>query len=408
MSLGLNSRCYALVDQSAFLHNLKLIKQQVGAAKIMAMIKSNAYGHDFDMLKDLDLGLDLSNYITYFGVASVQEALIIKSYNLKNIKIVIMSGFCDSCELDIILQNDFEVIVHCSEQIALLQDIPKDQLSALNIWFKIDTGMHRLGFLPEEVISAYKDLDNTLGIKNINLMTHFACADDAKSLHMQQQLSSFNEVCNKLENLRNNKMLKSAANSGAIMNYPDALYDVVRPGLLLFGVRPVGRGLIDGLNLSNKNSWVKSLKPVMELRARVIAVKNIKKNKGVGYGQRWEAKKDTKIAVISIGYGDGYYRYAPDGTPVFINGDIAKLVGRVSMDSIMLDITDVKNTVSVGDEAVLWGKDLPIEQVAKAMDCSVYALLTGVSSRVKRCVANSSLSSSATTPCETTLMQPRA
>ena len=95
---------------------------------------------------------------------------------------------------------------------------------------------------------------------------------------------------------------------------------------------------------------------------------------------------DTKIAIISIGYGDGYYRYAPDGTPVFINGGFAKLVGRVSMDSIMIDITHVKSKVSVGDEAILWGKDLPIEQVAKAMDCSVYALLTGISSRVKRCI----------------------
>jgi alanine racemase len=378
-------RAYALIDQNAFLNNLQIIKNQIGDAKIMAMVKGNCYGHGLDLLNNIkksDLRL-----INYFGVATVQEGKDLLKSNLDpKIKIVVMGGFCDEQEFEDIYNNNFAFVLHNWDQIKFLENKFKNNKNTklIDIWFKIDTGMHRLGFNLSEATSAFNYIKKLNIISDIKIMTHFACADIKPSDHMLFQIQSFNKIYNKLLENNNTKLLKSAANSKALLNYPESIFDIVRPGLMLYGIYP---DLIN--NLKTNNLKYNKLSPVMELRAKIIAIKSIKKGAGVGYGQRWIADKDTTIAVISIGYADGYYANAPDNTPVLIKGCIVPLIGRVSMDSIVVDISllDEKSiSLKIGDEAVLWGKGLPVSKVAKFMGYSVYSLLTGLTNRVKRII----------------------
>ena len=377
-------RAYALIDQNAFLNNLQVIKNHIGNAQIMAMVKGNCYGHGLDLFNNIKQS-DLS-VINYFGVATVQEGKDLLKYNLTQ-KIVIMCGFYEDQEFEDIYNNDFSFVLHNWDQIKFLENKFKNIKNIKNIknnklidiWFKIDTGMHRLGFDISDAISAFNYIKKLNIISDMKIMTHFACADIKHSDHMLYQIQNFNDIYNKLlKNIENScmKLLKSAANSKALLNYPESIYDIVRPGLMLYGIYP---------DLNNNLKYNK-LSPVMDLRAKIIAIKNIKKGVGVGYSQRWVADKNTKIAVISIGYADGYYANAPDNTPVLIKGCVVPLVGRVSMDSIVVDINLLdkkKINLKIGDEAILWGKDLPVSRVAEFMGVSVYSLLTGITNRVK-------------------------
>ena len=380
-------RAYVLIDQSAFLNNIKFIKQLVGVdVQIMAMLKGNCYGHGVNLLENLDK-TSLSS-INYFGVALLEEGVELKLKYKFPQKIVVMSGFYDSIEFEQCYLNNLSFVLHNWEQINYLesvlldfnnQKVIKNNIKkSMDIWFKIDTGMHRLGFDLMDAYPAFckiKEIIDKINQKikifsDIKLMTHFACADEENSSHVHSQINSFDEFCKNIYQKSGLRLLTSAFNTKALLNYAfKSTYNIVRPGLMLYGVEP------------NNNNNFKNLSPVMELRAKIISIKNIKKGDGVGYGQRWVASENTKLAVISIGYADGYFAGARDGTPVLIKGFKVPLVGKVSMDSIVVNINKlIKNKINlnIGDEAILWGKDLPVSEVAQKMGCSVYSLLTGV------------------------------
>ena len=207
-------------------------------------------------------------------------------------------------------------------------------------------------------------------------MTHFANADQEDSPSVKNQLEKFLKITELFSQsqFKTHQFLKSAANSGAVLNYPEACLDIVRPGLMLYGVSP-------SYQIYPKNQLNLNLKPLMTLRAKIISLHVLNIGERVGYGSSWRALRETRLAVISIGYGDGYPQHAKEGTPVLIRGQKAYLAGRVSMDSMTVDVTDIEQ-VSIGDTVILWGENLPIEEVAYFMGVSVYALLTGVTSRV--------------------------
>lgn len=348
-------RTQAYINLAALQHNFNRVCEIVGKRHILAMIKANAYGHGL-----LRVAKALSN-VTAFGVASVEEAWILHEGGVQH-PIVVMSGFRDREELSLLSEKNFTAVIHNFLQMDLLM---KKKLP-VSIWIKIDTGMHRLGFLPNEIEHVYQRILRLDHIKKpLVVMTHLADANNPNREFTTQQLEIFYRIT------KNWTGLKSLSNSAAILAYTDQLADFVRPGLMLYGVSPFyGRtGVMEGL------------KPVMTLAARILAIKQLKKGDYIGYGCAWRCPEDMPIAVISIGYGDGYSRHAKSGTPVLIHGVQCPLVGRVSMDMITVDLRHQPHA-KIGDEIILWGKDLPVEKIAECADTIPYELLCNVTQRV--------------------------
>ena len=349
-------RVSAEIDFSNLRHNLSVVRRAAPGAKILAMVKGNAYGHGMvtvaKHLRDVDC----------FGVVGIEAAIALRHSGVIQ-PIVLVNGFQSQKELELMLEHHIDTVVFDLIQIKQIAKINLNQ--AIKIWIKIDTGMHRLGFPPQQVSEAYDLLKTCPQVADILFMTHFSDADKEDSLSVKKQLGIFLNLIN------NYKNLKSAANSGALLQYPESQLDIVRPGLILYGASPC----------KEKSAEDLGLKPVMTLRSKIISLHCLEVGERVGYGSTWRALRKTNLAVISIGYGDGYPQLAAEGTPVIIRGKRAWLAGRVSMDSITVDVTDISG-VSLGDEVILWGEGLPIEEVAAAMGASPYGLLTGVTSRV--------------------------
>jgi alanine racemase len=332
---------------------LHYVRTLARGCRVMAMIKGNAYGHGMvtiaENLRDVD----------GFGVATVEEALALRHAGVIQ-PIVLLSGFADAHELNILIEHRIGFVLHTQSQCDLLATARWSE--PLDVWLKLDTGMHRLGFSCEEIQAVYDTLVERGNI-NIHWMTHFASANAPETGQFQKQLGEF------LMYVGNFEEPKSASNSAAIMLCLDAHLDIVRPGLMLYGVSPLG-------------TPDERLKPVMTFTSRVLALRTVQQGEAVGYGARWCALDVCTIAVVSVGYADGYPQWAPDGTPVLVNGQRATIAGRVSMDTLSIEVSGLD--VSVGDSVTLWGAGLPIETVAAAMVASPYALLTGVSARVPR------------------------
>jgi alanine racemase len=240
-------------------------------------------------------------------------------------------------------------------------------ISPITVWLKLDTGMHRLGIDPSLCSDFYSRLDTCENVApNIKLMTHFACADDTENSKTNEQMAQFfqsithsgNELC--------------LANSAGIVGWPNSHCDWVRPGLMLYGVSPM-------LGAIGKDH---QLNAVMRLTSSIIAIRNVKAGETVGYGSAWRAASDTRIGVIAMGYGDGYPRHAPNGTPVIINGKRFSIVGRVSMDMITVELGD-DDSVMLGDEVELWGPNLPVEEIAQFATTIPYELLCNITPRVE-------------------------
>ncbi len=247
--------------------------------------------------------------------------------------------------------------MHHTSQIAIINNTQK----AVNIWLKIDTGMHRLGLSDKEYKACLSLFNDNFLVEISCVMSHFACADEVNHPMNKNQLNNFKELTTKMNN-------RSMANSAAILSQKEAIFDFVRPGIMLYGASP--------FNIPNDQ-----LKPVMRLSAPILSIKTIQVGESVGYGATWTADKETILAIVGVGYGDGYPRHAKNGTPVLINDTLCPLVGRVSMDLICVDISSTK--ANVGDNAILWGDDqLPIEVIASNSDTISYELLTGLSARV--------------------------
>jgi len=352
----MSKRVSATINLSAVSHNIEVVKSKAPNSQILAMVKADAYGHGAG-----EIARVVEGEVGGFGVATLEEAAALRDMGI-SIPIVLLEGFNFSHELAIAKEYGLELVIHNLDQLSALLEHGSDGIPRL--WLKLDTGMHRLGFSEDEWQAAkllVEQLD--LPIEKI-VMTHLACADELNHPQTNHQITCFENLTKDLSYPR------SIANSAAILSLPGLHQNWVRPGIMLYGVSPFG---------AKKES--ENLKPVMTLNASVIALKHLKAGEWVGYGATYQCPSDRLIATVSLGYGDGYPRSAPTGTPCYINGVMTELVGRVSMDMLTIDVTDVPD-VKLGDQVELWGEHVHIEKVAACCNTIGYELLTGLTNRV--------------------------
>ncbi len=347
----------AEVSAAALRSNLARIRETAPSSRVMAVVKANAYGHGLIptvmCLTDADA----------FGVARIEEALALRGAGVRH-PIVLLEGVFNAEQLAEAARQSLQIVVHESEQLALLEQMRPGHRFV--VWLKIDTGMNRLGFRPSQMEQALARLA-ALGdrLHEVRLLTHFASADERDDPATRQQLARFDVLTGGRPHAR------SLANSAALFAYPETQADWVRPGLALYGVSPFADRIGASLGLT----------PAMRLVSTVIAVREVPFGESVGYSGVWRAARDSRVAIVAAGYGDGLPRALPNGTPVLVNGRRAELVGRVSMDMIAVDVTGFEN-VRVGDLAVLWGPELPVEEIAAHAGTISYELLCSVSQRV--------------------------
>jgi len=347
----------ALIDIAALKHNLDVIRRLSPGRKVMAMLKANGYGHGMlrvaHALRDADA----------FGVACVEEALELRDGGI-SAPIVVLEGFFANREIPLMAKMNFATVVHHEKQLHALEEVPCDP--PLKVWLKMDTGMHRLGFAPQDIAQAHQRLAQIPWVQQpVALLSHLASADEIRNDSTTQQLKLFKQLTQNWPGER------SLANSPGVLAWPETHFDWVRPGLLLYGCSPIAG------NVGADHG----LKPAMTLESQVFALRAVRKGDRIGYGGAWQAECDTVIGMIAMGYGDGYPRHAPSGTPVFINGRIVAIAGRISMDMLAVDLGP-ESRDQIGDRVVLWGPELPLETVAAAVGSISYDLMCAVTPRV--------------------------
>lgn len=345
---------------AAIPHNLARVRERASGAKIMAVIKANAYGHGLLRVARtlVDAGVDA------FAVARVDEGVVLRQSGIGQ-RIAVLQGFICPEELDLHARFELEPVIHSVLQVDLLERARLDRPVAA--WLKLDTGMHRLGLSPEEYAECCSRLRSCAALRQPPaLMTHLANADVPSDPVTGRQLDLFYEAVAASPGER------SIANSAGLLAWTRAHSDWIRPGLVLYGASPFPErtGLDEGLM------------PVMTLRTRLIAIKPVRAGESVGYGGDWVCPHATRLGIAAIGYGDGYPRHAVSGTPVLVRGQRVPLIGRVSMDMIALDLSEL-GEVKVGDPVTLWGEGLPVEEVARHAGTIPYVLLCNVTPRVK-------------------------
>jgi len=353
----------AIIDLDAIIKNYQYIDGLAPKSNTIAVIKADGYGHDASKVAHV-----LSSQVTLFAVGFIDEALALRADGITT-QVLILEGPFKQSDFEVAQANNFSLMLHSDYQIHWLKSLSTEY--SADIWLKVDTGMNRLGFHVEQVDAVLSQLTAEQKSKLV-LCSHFSTAEQIESSKPIKQLSKLKE----LVSLHHCQF--SMANSAGILNWPASHGDHTRLGLALYGISPIGEEPIS-----------QPLIPVMTLQADIIAIHSIQSGETVGYGDTWQAKRPSIIATVAIGYADGYPRNAESGTPVFINGNIAPLVGRVSMDMITVDITDLANIVNVeiGDSVELWGKNISIDVVANNSDTINYELLTRVSKRVPKVIA---------------------
>ena len=347
----------AVIDTHALRHNLSVIRARAGSARVMAVVKANAYGHG---LVPTALALGQADA---FAVARLEEGLALRAAGI-TAPIVLLEGVFSAAQLQEAAHHGLELVVHDALQIELLEQMRGTHRFVL--WIKIDTGMNRLGFPTAEFAAALERVRRlTPAPLEIRLLTHLACANERDEGMTQAQLARFRQATRGLE------YAVSIANSAGLFGTVRLGCDWVRPGLALYGASPFADGSATDL----------ALKPVMTLASSVIAVRRVARGESVGYGGAWVAQADSLIAIIAAGYGDGLHRSLAGGTPVLVDGERAPLAGRVSMDMLAVDVSALRE-VHVGTPAVLWGPGLPVDEVARHAGTIPYELLCSVSQRV--------------------------
>jgi len=347
----------ATIDSGALRHNLQQVRQWAPKSRVMAVIKANAYGHGLVTVARALGSADA------FAVARVDEGLTLRAAGIMT-RTVLLEGVFDAAQLAAAAAAGFELVVHTREQVELLRAAPDARFT---VWLKLDTGMNRLGFKGRDFAAAYAALGAVPAVQQpVNLFTHLSSADDPERAATPGQLARFAAATESLPGER------SIANSAGMLSYREAQADWVRPGLLLYGASPFFGSV--GADYG--------LKPAMTLRSRVIALKDLEAGERVGYGGDWTAQRPTRLAVAAVGYGDGYPRSLASGAPVLVNGERVPLAGRVSMDMIGIDVTDLRAPPALGDPVILWGEGLAVEELAVWADTIPYELLCGISQRV--------------------------
>jgi alanine racemase len=350
------------LDLAALRHNVEVARRLAPRSKLMAVVKADAYGHGA-----LTIARELEPLADALAVACIEEALELRAGGIDT-PVLLLQGVFEATELAIAAQLNLWITLENERQLRWLEEASLP--GPVRCWLKLDTGMHRLGASPAQAQDFYQRVKaNANAGDGIVLCTHFASADELDSDLTHHQVNAFDALCQTLPGER------SAANSPGLLAWPAAHYDWVRPGYMLYGNSPFRE---DHPNAS-------TLQPVMTLSSAVTSIRAVGSGETVGYGATWTAQRNSRIATVTIGYGDGYPRLAGNGTPVLVNGRRAPLAGRVSMDMITVDVTDLPD-VQTGDEVVLWGKGLPVGEVARHAGTIGYELTTRMPARIPRIV----------------------
>ena len=347
----------ATIHLGALRRNLARVRQHAGAAKVMAVVKADGYGHGLERvaraLGDADA----------FGVASLGDGLRLRAAGIGN-RIVVLSGPDEVADLAELRRLRLDAVIHHESQLRWLE--ADRDTRPLSVWLKIDTGMHRLGFDPDQATSALQRLRMLANVDaEIVAMTHFAASDEFDNQLTQRQLERFEAATAQFGATR------SLANSAALLGWPRSAGDWARAGGLLYGLSVV----------AGRTGRDFGFEPAMTLSTKLISIKSVRGGESIGYAAAWQCPQDMPIGVAAIGYGDGYPRNIGTGTPVLVNGLRTTIVGRVSMDLITIDLRDTPQA-QVGDRVVLWGRDLPVEQVAMQAGTISYDLTCGMTRRV--------------------------
>ena len=346
----------AVIDLAALRHNLALARRRAPGSRVVAVVKANAYGHGAARVLPALAAADM------LGVACIEEALVLREAGATQ-PILLLEGAFEADELPSCARLGLEVVVHEPGQVRMLELARLER--PLPVWLKIDSGMGRLGFRPEAAPAAWRRLAGCGAVApGIRLMSHFASADEPGDEGTARQLARLAALDLPGE--------RSFANSAGVLGWPEAHGDWVRPGIMLYGASP----------LAGRTGPEDGLKPVMTLATRLIAVKEVRLGEPVGYAAAWRAASDTRIGIAAAGYGDGYPRHAPSGTPVLVGGRAASLAGRVSMDMLAIDLGP-DSAARVGDPVLLWGEGLPVEVIARHAGTIAYELLCGLAGRVR-------------------------
>ncbi len=368
------NRAWAEISLDNIAHNIREIRRITSKnAEIMGVVKADAYGHGvMEVAKTL-----LENGASRFAVSMLDEAIQLRRAGIE-VPILIL-GYTDPIRASEIIENDVTQSVFSHELAQALSDEAVRQGRKVKIHIKIDTGMSRIGFLPG--YSAVKNVVEISRLPNIiieGLFTHFATADEKNREYTYTQFERFMSICSELQRIGIHIPVKHCANSAGIIEYPEMHLDLVRPGIILYGMYPSEE--VDKSKIE--------LKPAMTLKANVIMVKEVEKNTSISYGRIFTTNRTSKIATIPIGYADGFTRMLSNKGKVLIHGEYAPVVGRICMDQCMVDVTDIGNSVEVGDEVVLIGSqgqnNIMVEDVAQTIGMINYELVCIVGKRIPR------------------------
>lgn len=357
----------ATISQNALRHNLAVVRQHAPHSKIMAVVKANGYGHG---LINVAHGLSAADG---FAVLGLNEAIDLREAGFEQ-TILLLEGVFQAQELGVAASFGIDIVVHSAPQMEMLESAKL--VRPIGVHLKMNTGMNRLGFMPDAFIAAFNRLKACQNVADITLMTHFATADDAAGIDapfalFQQTIQGLNQPV-------------SLANSAAILRHPKSHADWVRPGIMLYGATPV----------SEVSAKAYGLRPVMQFTSEIIGVQTVKSGESVGYGNRFTATKTTRVGIVACGYADGYPRHAGllshaslndmenlHGAPIAVAGKLTRTLGRVSMDMLFCDLTDIPEA-NIGAPVELWGNQVPVDAVAQASGTVGYELLCAVSPRV--------------------------
>ncbi|PTU31067.1 alanine racemase [Stenotrophobium rhamnosiphilum] len=352
-------RVIATIDLAAIQHNLAQVRRYAPQSRVMAAIKAQAYGHGaVPVARALE-----STGVDAFAVACLEEAIQLRQAHIKT-PIVLLEGILSAEEAVLAADEQFQIAVHDHWQLSLLEALPES--AEVSIWFKLDSGMHRLGFPLNETASLVEILKRRPRWRFMGWMTHLACADELNNPATQQQIEKFNAALKGLPGAR------SIANSAGILAWPETHGDWVRPGLMIYGASP----------LPDRSAADLGLRAAMTLESRLIAIREYDAGEGIGYGQTYRCPERMSIGVVAVGYADGVPRILPNGTPVLVNDTLVPMAGRVSMDMITIDLRTVPNA-KIGDTVRLWGEGLPAEVIAAHAGTLAYELFCGLTQRVQ-------------------------
>jgi len=346
---------HARIDRSALLHNYRLAKSRVPGSRAWAVVKANAYGHGL-----LNAAEALADVADGFALLDLAEAVALREAGVRQ-PILLLEGFFEADDLELVAEHRLSLVVHRLDQLQLLRQVGLPL--RVPVYVKFNTGMNRLGFRADQLGALRDELAKNRAIGDVTLMSHFAEADGDRGIDWQ--LAQFRAMAGDWRGP------VSLANSAALLRYPQTGRDWARPGIVLYGGSP----------FADESAEAIGLRPAMTLSSEIIAVQTIAAGERVGYGGLFEAQRETRVGVVACGYADGYPRHAPAGTPVLVGGRRTQLIGRVSMDMLTVDLSDLREA-GVGTPVTLWGEGLAADEVATAAGTISYELFCALAKRV--------------------------